>query len=509
MKYYQSIVLILLNVGALTADDNTTEECWSLVKYDYPCCTKNTTEMVFKDERGRWGRENDTWCGLPIINDTEPSGDTNTTEDDDEPNEDYKNNPNYSETILPGGGILETGVITPLPENHTQEPYPEKPNEGVEACSSKWHMQDGVCVAMYCEDDLKSENCDECGEEAGKDGCVAVDSKTAKSGIFPEVHDATNHDWHYTRSTHYGITYAGACAFGVYGLCSLKSKITMESEICQTFCKNYPDLCEDREDSNYSLRGNFIAPNGNYYTQFWSSLPGERDNYLSCGECYELEITQEDGTPYPEGQRRSDNIVAQIVDSCPCAANAKWCCGSGIDHCNEVDFKYGCPIPENSVHFDLSDIAMARLQTNDPNGGLIEGIIPIRYKRVPCPVKGNIYLRVLPGANKWYFAINAVNIANMGSLISIEVKRKNKWVHLARDPNYASTRPQERYGSWVVPPLKEGEQSVPFELPLTFRFTDSAFVSLTAPDVIKEWPVTDDYFFYIDTGVQFPMPENY
>lgn len=132
-------------------------------------------------------------------------------------------------------------------------------------------MQDGVCVAMYCEDDLKSENCDECGGVAGEGGCVAVDSKTGKSGIYPEVHDATNHPWKYSRSTHFGLTYAGACAFGVYGLCSLKSNVTMESEICQTFCKNYPDLCEDPVDTKLSLRGNFIAPNGNYYTQFWSS----------------------------------------------------------------------------------------------------------------------------------------------------------------------------------------------------------------------------------------------
>ena len=347
MKYYQAISLSLLIIGVLTAI-NDTEECWSL-KYDYPCCEKNTTEMVFEDTRGKWGRENDTWCGI-LFDESESSENNDTTDDSDDGNEDYKKNPNYSQTILPDGGILETGVIQPLPENHTQAPYPEKPNEGTDACSSKWHMQDGVCVAMYCEDDLKSENCDECGGVPGKDGCVAVDSKTGKSGIYPEVHDARNHEWHYSRSTHYGITYAGACAFGIYGLCNVKTNSIMESEICQTFCKNYPDLCEDREDSKFSFRGNFIAPNGNYYTQFWSSLPGDHDNYLSCGECYELEITQEDGTPYPEGQRRSDNIIAQIVDSCPCAANAKWCCGSGIDHCKEVDFKYGCPIPDNSVH---------------------------------------------------------------------------------------------------------------------------------------------------------------
>ena len=514
MKNSQFIVIYisLLIVVVFSADNNTTDttdECWSL-KFDIPCC-KTTKEVVKTDDDGKWGMENDDWCGIvedgseesDNSKDSDTSKDSDGSEDKDNP----EKNPGYSKTVLPDGGIFETGVFIPEPSSHKQAEYPEKANEGTDACSSKWHMQDGVCVAMYCEDDLMSENCDECGGVAGSGGCVAVDSKTGKSGIYPEVHDARNQEWHYTRSTHYGITYAGACAFGVYGLCALKSDITMDSEICQTFCKNYPDLCEDPDGSNFSLRGNFIAPNGNYYTQFWSSLPGDYDNYLSCGECYELEITKEDGSLYPEGERRSDNIIAQIVDSCPCSANAKWCCGSGIDHCHEIDFKYGCPIPEDSVHFDLSDIAMARLQTNDPNGGLVEGVIPIRYKRVPCQVKGNIYIRILPGANQWYFAINVVNVANMGSLVAVEVSRNGTWAHLARDPNYSTTRPQERYGSWVVPPLKEGEQSIPFEVPLTFRFTDSAFNTLTAPDAIKEWPTTDDYFYYVDSGVQFPMPD--
>jgi len=515
MKFSQAIGLSLLVAGLSAA-----QECWS-EELNYPCC-KTTKEVVYIDESGEWGIENNEWCGIVGGNFEAPSEAVienivnEVIEDEEEEIEGTEGleipeeSKAASRTTLADGGIFETGVFKTMPPTHTQAPYPDKPNEGTDACSSKWHMKDGVCVAMYCEDNDQSENCDECGGVAGEGGCVAVDSKTGKSGIYPEVHDATNQNWKYSRSTHYGITYAGACAFGVYGLCATKSNITMASEICQTFCDNYPDLCEDPEGvTKMSLRGNFIAPNGNYYTQFWPSLPGDYDNYLSCGECYELEITKEDGSLYEEGERRSDNIIAQIVDSCPCSANAKWCCGSGIDHCNEIDFKYGCPIPEDSVHFDLSDIAMARLQTNDPNGGLVEGVIPIRYKRVPCPVKGNIYIRILPGAGQWYFAINVVNVANMGSLVAVEVLRNGKWAPLVRDPNYSSTRPQERYGSWVVPPLKEGEQSEPFETPLTLRFTDSAFNSLTAPDAIKEWPTTDDYFYYVDSGVQFPMPDGY
>ena len=44
---------------------------------------------------------------------------------------------------------------------------------------------------------------------------------------------------------------------------------------------------------------------------------------------------------------------------------------------------------------------------------------------------------------------------------------------LVRESNYSTNRPQERYGSWVVPPLKESEQSVPIQVPLTLLFIDS------------------------------------
>ena len=72
---------------------------------------------------------------------------------------------------------------------------------------------------------------------------------------------------------------------------------------------------------------------------------------------------------------------------------------------------------------------MALLQINDPNAWLVEGNIPIRYKSVPCPVKGNIYIRILPGANKLYFDINVVNVANMGSIVSDEVLRNGTWAY--------------------------------------------------------------------------------
>jgi expansin (peptidoglycan-binding protein) len=210
-------------------------------------------------------------------------------------------------------------------------------------------------------------------------------------------------------------------------------------------------------------------------------------------------------------------VVLQIVDSCPCAANSKWCCGSGRDHCGEVsDFKYGCqlppappsppldhdPLPNESIHLDLSDIAMARLQTGDPNGGIVAGVIPTKYRRVPCPVVGNAYIWLHSGAGPYYFALSVVNTSALGSLVLVEAQMPSgTWVSLERDPNYTSARPQERYGDWVTP-----QGTGPFALPLSIRMTDPSGQVLVAQNVITAWAsadATQTQTYYIDTGVQF------
>jgi hypothetical protein len=387
-------------------------------------------------------------------------------------------------------------------------------------CGS-WALVDNVCCAQYCSDDPLSESCDKC---KGTSLCVSVNSKACISGQWPEGRCISNDEpWHYSRSTHYGLTNGGACAFGYYGLCTTKDKFKYTDPVlatkCDAFCKAYPNLCED--PATTTLRGNFAAPQGNYYTQFWPSLSGERDNYLSCGECFEMIRTKPDGTEYQPGDAGYTNpVVVQVTDSCPCSANSKWCCGSGRDHCSEVksstlDFAYGCPLPpgnlppdhnpqvNESIHLDLSDIAMARLQSGDPNKGMVDGVIPTKYRRVPCPVIGNIYVWMLTGASDYYFSIAAVNAAGPGSIVGIEAQLKSgSWVKMQRDGNYTSSRPQERYGTWVVP-QGAGE----FGLPVSLRFTSPNGKTVEAPEAIKSWtptdPNQDKEMYYIDTGVQF------
>lgn len=64
-------------------------------------------------------------------------------------------------------------------------------------------------------------------------------------------------------------------------------------------------------------------------SQFWPSLAseGNPDNYLACGECFELVQTHPNGSDYASGDPGyTDPIVLETVDSCPCDANPKWCC---------------------------------------------------------------------------------------------------------------------------------------------------------------------------------------
>jgi hypothetical protein len=112
--------------------------------------------------------------------------------------------------------------------------------------------------------------------------------------------------------------------------------------------------------------------------------------------------------------------------------------GPGADQCAEIDFICGCPLPPGSIHLDLSDIAMGRLQGN---GSLNEGVIPTRYKRAPCPVPGNIYIWLRDSGGPYYFALTVANTFGLGSVTTIGVMSagNSTWMPLEHDPNYTSS----------------------------------------------------------------------
>jgi hypothetical protein len=51
-----------LSGGNNNTNNNTQGSCWSTA-LGYPCC-KNTSEVVYVDESGEWGVENNNWCGI-------------------------------------------------------------------------------------------------------------------------------------------------------------------------------------------------------------------------------------------------------------------------------------------------------------------------------------------------------------------------------------------------------------------------------------------------------------
>jgi expansin (peptidoglycan-binding protein) len=160
------------------------------------------------------------------------------------------------------------------------------------------------------------------------------------------------------------------------------------------------------------------------------------------------------------------------------------------------------PVPGESIHIDLCSIAMSRLQSGHHNGGIVDGVIPIKYRRVPCPVTGNIHVWLLTGASNYYFALTVVNVAGLGAATIVEAQMgSGEWATLERDPNYNSHRPQERFGTWVTP-----AGSGPFDLPISLRFTNAEGTVLEAPEAIQAFDPADasmEAIYFIDTGVQF------
>ena len=459
--------------------DNETDSCWSLP--NYPCCVEDHIPIE-EDESGKWAIENGDWCGINSISKATPTSSTTTTTKTSISTDPYYN------------------------KNRKQSPYPKLPssnNDNGHGVCGSWAPIDNVCCASYCDNQDSTQGCETCGG-INSEHCKVVDSFACRSGDRGYDFHEIPMEFHYSRSTHFGLTVHGACGFGLYQVCGSDHKYTGEfASLCDAFCKAYPTLCKDPEGISY--RGNFAAPQGNYYTQFWGSLDGDRDNYLSCGECFEVYKTKEDGSDYKPGEEGyQPPVLLSVIDSCPCNANGKWCCGSEWDQCQEVNnFKYGCPIPKDSIHLDLSDIAMARLQSGSSNGFMEAGVIPNKYRRVPCPRIGNMYIWLRDKASEYWFAFTVVNSAGYGAMAIVEVRgREGKWVKMERDPNYTSHVPQERYGTWVIP-----QNSGPYTLPIDIRLTDGSGVTIVAENAIKSFtPPADSIegFYYIDIGVNFP-----
>jgi hypothetical protein len=131
-----------------------------------------------------------------------------------------------------GGATPDAAVDAPLvcigptvSEDPTLRSPGPRPDAAANSCGA-WALTDGVCCAQYCRNDDKSEDCSSCGGP-GSPQCTVVNSRACTSGRWPEVHCVSdNEPWHYSRSTHFGLTSGGACAFGLYGLCTTAFNFT-------------------------------------------------------------------------------------------------------------------------------------------------------------------------------------------------------------------------------------------------------------------------------------------
>ena len=143
---------------------------------------------------------------------------------------------------------------------------------------------------------------------------------------------------------------------------------------------------------------------------------------------------------------------------------------------------------------------MGRLQGN---GSLAAGVIPTQYRRVPCPTLGNVYLWLQDGAGPYWFTVSAVNTFGIGSLLSLEIMGAGQttWTPLVPNPDYTSSRPQERYGSWVVP-----QNTGPYNVPVAVRLTSATGEQIVNTEAITTFtaPATAPAgYYYIDLGAQF------
>lgn len=143
---------------------------------------------------------------------------------------------------------------------------------------------------------------------------------------------------------------------------------------------------------------------------------------------------------------------------------------------------------------------MGRLQGN---GSLVQGVVPTQYRRVPCPNPGNAFIWLQAGAGPYYISLSVVNTRGLGSVVSVEAlgAGSSTWVELEHNTDYTSSRPQERYGVWVIP-----QGSGPFNLPVGLRITAPDGSQIVNTEAITTWTApasAPSGYWYIDLGVNF------
>ncbi|GJN39839.1 hypothetical protein PR202_gb28985 [Eleusine coracana subsp. coracana] len=129
----------------------------------------------------------------------------------------------------------------------------------------------------------------------------------------------------------------------------------------------------------------------------------------SCGACYELQC-QNSTYCKPIGGGASVTVTA--TNACPAnysKPNENW-----------------CNPPQR--HFDLSKPMFMDLVTD-----FHVGIIPVKYRRVPCVKSGGVRFEMM--GNEWWVAVLVYNVAGAGEVRAVAVKgdRDGWWMDMHRN----------------------------------------------------------------------------
>ncbi|TVU43614.1 hypothetical protein EJB05_10111, partial [Eragrostis curvula] len=127
----------------------------------------------------------------------------------------------------------------------------------------------------------------------------------------------------------------------------------------------------------------------------------------SCGACYEVQC-HDSSYCKPGGAP----VTVTATNSCPAnysKPNDNWC---------------NPPLR----HFDLSKPMFLRLVTD-----FHVGIIPVRYRRVPCVKDGGVRFQMV--GNRWWFAVLVYNVAGAGDVRAVAVKgsKDGRWTDMNRN----------------------------------------------------------------------------
>ncbi|KAL2636055.1 hypothetical protein R1flu_007534 [Riccia fluitans] len=124
---------------------------------------------------------------------------------------------------------------------------------------------------------------------------------------------------------------------------------------------------------------------------------------LSCGACFKI-VCQLDGSKwcYPGKQ-----IVVTATNACPPGSEGGWC-------------------NPPKLHFDLSYPMFAQLAQR------VAGVIPVKYRRVPCERQGGI--RFTMHGNPWFDYVLVHNVGGMGAVCSVSIKgHKTGWYPMSHN----------------------------------------------------------------------------